>query len=87
MHRLSLATLADVRAGAGRPRYDPTHVGIGIVHLGLGAFHRAHQAEIVDRLLDGDRQWGISGVRLKTPTARDHLVPQDGLYTFLTRSV
>ena len=42
--RLSLATLGRVPGAVARPAYDPAAVTVGILHLGLGAFHRAHQA-------------------------------------------
>ncbi len=67
-------------------RYDRDAVGIGIVHLGIGAFHRAHQALYTDEVLErfgGD--WGICGVSLRRPDIRDQLAPQEGLYTLLER--
>ncbi|MBL8584063.1 MAG: mannitol dehydrogenase family protein, partial [Rhizobiaceae bacterium] len=61
-------------------------VAQGIVHLGVGAFHRAHQAVYVDRCLAaGDSRWGITGVSLRSPDTRDALAPQDGLYTLSVR--
>lgn len=78
---LALAMLEHLRPGIARPSYDPSKVGIGIVHLGPGAFHRAHQAWIADALLARDPRWGISAVSLKSPGVRDALLPQDGLYT------
>ncbi|MFO1324918.1 MAG: mannitol dehydrogenase family protein [Burkholderiales bacterium] len=59
---------------------------VGILHLGLGAFHRAHQAVYTDDVLAADPRWGICGVSLKTPRAIEPLAAQDGLYTLLTRS-
>ena len=67
--------------------YDRTKSEIGIVHLGIGAFHRAHQAVYTDKVLDrfgGD--WAICGVSLRSPEMRDALVPQNGLYPLLERS-
>lgn len=84
--RLSLATLAQLPSAVARPAYDPVSVPVGILHLGLGAFHRAHQAVYTDDILGGDPRWGICGVSLKTPRAVDPLAAQDGLYTLLTRS-
>ncbi len=86
MELLTLATLAGLPAGIARPRFDPTAVGIGILHLGLGAFHRAHQAVYTDDILAADPRWGICGVSLKSPRATASLAAQDGLYTLLTRS-
>ena len=86
MNRLSLASVASLPAAVARPAYDPRSVAIGIVHLGLGAFHRAHQAFYTDALLARDSRWGICGVSLQTATAREQLAPQDGLYTIALKS-
>ena len=58
-----------------------------IVHLGLGAFARAHMGEYVRRLdsLPTDEPWLISGVSLRTPHVRDSLRPQQGAYTIVER--
>jgi fructuronate reductase len=53
----------------------------GIVHFGPGAFHRAHQADYVDRLLDHDPRWGIAAVALRSRGTIDALKAQDGRYT------
>ena len=50
------------------------------MHLGPGAFHRAHQAYYFDRLLEHDPRWAISAVSLYSLGVRDALAPQDGLY-------
>jgi fructuronate reductase len=85
--RLSRATLRDLPAPVGRPSYDPADARVGIVHLGVGAFHRAHQAVYVeDRIEAGERDWAILGASLRAPDTRDALAPQDGLYTVLVRS-
>jgi fructuronate reductase len=67
------------------PAYDPRSIAIGIVHLGVGAFHRAHQAAYVDTVLAHDRRWGICGASLKTARMRDILRAQDGLYALAIR--
>jgi len=67
------------------PAYDRAAVTAGIVHLGVGAFHRAHQAVYLDDILADDPTWGIVGASLKRPATRDALAPQDGLYTVLVR--
>lgn len=85
--RLSDATLSAIPSDVARPRFDRGATRIGIVHLGLGAFHRAHQAVATQAVLDrGDRAWGIAGVSLRSPDTRDALQPQDGLYTVAVRS-
>ena len=69
-----------------RPRYDPASVRVGIVHLGLGNFHRAHQAVYVDdALAAGERDWAICGINLRRREPVDRLRAQDGLYTLLLR--
>ena len=86
MRRLSTATLADVPADVLRPAYDRADVSVGVVHLGIGAFHRAHQAAMFDDVLNaGDLRWGIVAASLRSPTVRDQMAPQDGLYTMLVR--
>jgi fructuronate reductase len=84
--RLSLRTLGQARAGTVLPGYDRGALGVGIVHLGLGAFVRAHMAAYTDDLLAIEPDsWGIAGVSLKRPDQRDLLAPQNGLYTTLQR--
>lgn len=59
------------------PRIGPP----GVVHLGLGAFHRAHQALVFDALLrSGDGRWGVLGVAMRSTALADALAAQDGLY-------
>lgn len=85
--RLSLQVLQQVLPTVRRPAASVHKAGIGIVHLGIGAFHRAHQAVYTDdamALAGGD--WGITGVSLKSPTVREQLAPQDGLYSLRTVS-
>ncbi|KQN26363.1 mannitol dehydrogenase [Sphingomonas sp. Leaf33] len=81
MTRLSNATIGQVRAGVATPGYDRAAVKAGVVHLGPGAFHRAHQAAAFDALLAHDPRWGITGVSLNSTSVADALNPQDGLYT------
>ncbi len=77
--RLSNASLTSVRAAA-LPGYDRAALQAGIVHIGPGAFFRAHQASYVDALLHHDPRWAITAVALKSAGVRDALAPQDGLY-------
>ena len=84
--RLSLATLPRAAAAARRPAIDPHRLGVGIVHLGCGAFHRAHQAMHVQRAIEaagGD--WGIAAASLRGEAVPASLLPQDGLYSVLER--
>jgi len=61
--------------------HDRGGLGTGILHFGPGAFHRAHQADYVDRLLGDDPRWGIAAVSLRSPGTVEALKRQDGLYT------
>jgi len=64
------------------PKYDRENTEIGIVHLGPGAFHRAHQAVYTENAMNLEGgNWGICGVSLRSATARDVLAKQDNLYT------
>lgn len=84
--RLGPATLDRLAAGVARPAYDRAAQRVGIVHLGIGAFHRAHQAVHTEAALaGGDRDWTIAGVSLRSGGVRDALSPQDGLYTVTER--
>ena len=73
------------------PRYEVSRVKPGIVHLGLGNFHRAHMArythDLMERRPDALR-WGIVGAGLLPGDRRmrEALAPQDGLYTLVERS-
>ena len=92
MPRLTADTLRLAVAGEGSApgrlrgfAYDRAGVSPGIVHLGIGAFHRAHMAVYVDDILASDPSWGIVGASLRRPDTRDALAPQDGLYTVAVR--
>ena len=60
---------------------DSKKAGIGIVHFGPGAFHRAHQADYVDRILKSDPRWGIAAVSLRSAGTVEALKRQEGRYT------
>ncbi|RUX75425.1 mannitol dehydrogenase family protein [Mesorhizobium sp. M7A.F.Ca.US.006.04.2.1] len=85
--RLSTKTVRALPASIATPSYDRSRIVPGIVHLGVGAFHRAHQAAYVDDCLAaGETDWSITGVSLRSADTRDALTPQDGLYTLAIRS-
>jgi fructuronate reductase len=87
MRRLDSTAVASLPPSVQRPAYDRARCGIGIVHLGLGAFHRAHQAIYTDdALASAAGDWAIAGVSLRSAEARDRLRPQDGVYTAIERS-
>ena len=86
MNRLSKTSLAALPDDVARPAYDIAAARVGIVHLGVGAFHRAHQAVYVDdRLAAGEMDWAICGASLRAADTAEALGPQDGLYTLATR--
>ena len=65
----------------------PRNGAPGVVHLGLGAFHRAHQALVFDSLLQrGDMRWGVFGVAMRSSALADALQAQDGLYALQVAS-
>ena len=83
--RLSLATLPSLPQTV-QPRIDPRGLRVGIVHLGMGAFHRAHQAVYTeDAIAAAGGDWGICGVTERSADVIDQLAPQDGLYTLAQR--
>ncbi|MFC4296355.1 mannitol dehydrogenase family protein [Novosphingobium tardum] len=85
--RLSAATVGRLAPEVERFAYDRQLQKPGIVHFGIGAFHRAHQAWYTDRAMDcGDRDWAIFGVSLRSPEVARQMNPQDGLYTLTERS-
>ncbi len=85
--QLSNARLADLPECVRVPRYDRTAVTPGIVHIGLGNFHRAHQAWYLHRLMDEGRclDWGIigAGVRPYDAQMREKFLGQDCLTTLI----
>lgn len=72
-------------AHAGQPKFDPKTITPGIVHLGVGAFHRAHQAVYMDDVLATDPSWGIIGASLRSASMSNMLNPQDGLYSLAVK--
>ncbi|TDH36245.1 mannitol dehydrogenase family protein [Pseudohoeflea suaedae] len=81
-----LADISQIVGAAKKPGYDPSGHGTGIVHIGLGAFHRAHQAVMTDdALADAGGDWRITGVSLRSTEIADALNPQNGLYTLIER--
>ena len=88
---LSRAALGRLAPDIHVPTYDPTAVEPGIVHLGLGGFHRAHMARFTHGLMEIRPEalaWGIVGAGLLPADRRmyEALAPQDGLYTLVERS-
>lgn len=85
LNSLSDKALTDLPATVGKPAYNRADLKTGIIHLGIGAFHRAHQAVYTENILQDDPSWGITGVSLRSPDTRDALAPQDYLYSVAVR--
>jgi fructuronate reductase len=81
LHHEGMANAAAAKSG-----YDRSRLQTGIVHLGLGAFHRAHQALYTEAAVQaGDLRWGIVGVSLRDPRLVNTLTAQNGLYSVTER--
>ena len=89
MTRLSNASLTQLDAKVATPNYDRTAVSAGIVHFGVGGFHRAHQAMYLDELMNQGKalDWGIVGVGVMPGDRRmqEALASQDHLYTVVLK--
>ncbi|MBX3568281.1 MAG: mannitol dehydrogenase family protein [Rhizobiaceae bacterium] len=84
--RLGPELVAGLPRAVRRPAYDRKALAAGMAHLGVGAFHRCHQAEYTDDLLERSfGRWGVVGVNIRNPRLAPSLGSQDGLYTRLTR--
>ncbi len=87
-NRLQAASLESLPASVVRPRYRRQEHKPGIVHLGTGAFHRAHQAVYTDTALGAEGgDWRIIGASLRSRSTCDPLNRQGGLYTVVSRDV
>lgn len=88
--RLSLSSLADMPDGVGVPNYERARLSPGIVHIGLGNFHRAHQAWYLHRLMNLGlaHDWAIVGAGVREPDVaqRERLLAQDCLTTLIELS-
>ncbi len=85
MPRLSPDTVNTIPAHLQWANYDRTKPA-KVVHLGVGAFHRAHQADYFDRLNScTDDPWLIIGASIRSPRAAAQLNPQDGLFLHVAR--
>jgi mannitol 2-dehydrogenase len=87
LFKLNSKNLPLIPGEASLPGYDRSILKTGIVHIGVGAFHRSHQAYFTDRLLQnpGNGDWGICGIGLLESDRKiiDWLVQQDGLYSVM----
>jgi mannitol 2-dehydrogenase len=86
---ITAANLSGLAPEVARPGYDRASVVPGIVHFGVGAFHRAHQAMYLDRLMNDGKalDWGVCGVGVlpSDRLMRDVMATQDCLYTLVVK--
>ncbi len=86
---LSAAVLGELPPGVAGPAYDRSRVTPAIVHIGVGGFHRAHQAMYLDALMNQGKalDWGLVGVGVMPQDVRmrDALAAQDHLYTLVVK--
>ncbi|MGY1820823.1 mannitol dehydrogenase family protein [Geodermatophilus sp. SYSU D00079] len=84
---LSDRTLTDLPPEVSTPTYDRAALRPGIVHIGVGGFHRAHQAVYLDELARrGSTDWGVIGVGLHSRAIGEVLAGQDRLWTVVERA-
>lgn len=84
--RLCEATVNRIPAWVQRPEYDRSRLRPGVIHIGIGAFHRAHQAPVFDAVAAaGDLGWGVQAASLRSSSVRDRLTPQEGYYCLVER--
>ncbi len=90
MMNLGNQTVSALPENVAVPTYDRRALQVGIVHFGVGGFHRAHQAMYLDRLMNmGEAfEWAICGVGVMEADRRmrDALMTQDGLYTMVVKN-
>src|SRR5919112_5340978 len=88
--QLATANLSDLPSDVPGPTYDRGQVGVGVVHFGVGGFHRAHQAMYLDRLMNDGKalEYAICGVGVMPGDRRMQQVldAQDGLYTLVVKA-
>ena len=87
--QLSQENLSEIGSRIHVPNYKRTSLKTGIVHIGVGGFHRAHQAYYLHQLKqqDKDSDWNICGIGLREPDSNLHDIfkKQDHLYTLLVK--
>jgi mannitol 2-dehydrogenase len=90
MHSLTSSTLPELPFALSKPSYDRSALTAGIVHFGVGGFHRAHQAMYLDRLMNAGHalDWAICGVGILPGDAKMKQVMdgQDCLYTLVVKN-
>jgi fructuronate reductase len=87
MTQSRLTSVSSVTSKTQIPQYDVSHHKVGIIHIGIGAFHRSHQAVYTDdALAKTGGNWRILGVSMRSKKSADALNPQNGLYCLVERS-
>ena len=90
-YKLNNTNLSAISERVSTPQYDRSKVKTGIVHVGIGGFHRAHEAFYTDELLHDPTvtQWGICGIALLDFDTKIYntLKEQDGLYTLIVKEL
>ncbi len=82
----TLSNSAHLKPNVTKPAFDRAALKSGIVHIGLGAFHRAHQAVFTQKAIEKNfGHWGIVAVNLRSPEPVRALEQQDGLYSIIVR--
>lgn len=85
--RLSPSQIETLPGSVRKPAYDRDALKTGLVHIGVGAFHRAHQAVFTEDAIESDGgDWGVVGVSLRSRTTGEQLNPQSGLFTVDART-
>lgn len=83
--KLRDSTLSDLPVNVARPTFDRSRLSAGILHIGVGNFHRAHQAVYLQRLfeLGRDHDWALvgAGIRAEDAAMRSKLMTQDWMST------
>ncbi|MBP0903196.1 mannitol dehydrogenase family protein [Mariniflexile gromovii] len=90
-YKLNNLNLSKLEKQVSIPKYNRSNIKTGIVHVGIGGFHRAHQAYYTDKLLSDEsiKDWGICGVALLDFDTKIYnvLKEQDGLYTLVVKEL
>tara|TARA_R110000868_G_scaffold15443_9_gene70428 strand:- start:9490 stop:10974 length:1485 start_codon:yes stop_codon:yes gene_type:complete len=90
-YKLSNSCLKELADRVSIPQYNRENIKAGIVHVGVGGFHRAHEAMYIDQLLhdESNSNWGICGVALLNFDQKIYntLQTQDGLYTLVVKEL
>lgn len=81
--KLNNASLKQLPAAVKVPAYERADRGRGIVHIGPGAFHRAHQAVYTDMAMAYGGNWRITGVSMRSATLKHKMAEQDNLYSLV----